>query len=171
MGSPLNDIDLFYYTFGGLGPKYVSFITTISLQTDDISFENLCTIFCNQELRLSSLHNDVSPPIAMAATKSSTPILGNPSFPKSPTSFSSSNRGRGHGRGRGSPFNHNTTHFDSGRPLCQVCKKYGHKALDCYNRLNMAFQGRNPSCQLGLSTSSLILPQVNGFLILGPQIM
>jgi len=45
-------------------------------------------------------------------------------------------RGRGHSSGRGSSSN---------RPLCQVCNRYGHVALDCYNRFNEAYTREQPS--------------------------
>ncbi|CAL2227671.1 unnamed protein product [Prunus armeniaca] len=36
--------------------------------------------------------------------------------------------------------------FPSGsRILCQICGRGGHAALDCYNRMNLAFEGRIPT--------------------------
>lgn len=66
MGSPLSDGDLFFYTLGGLGSDYQTFITTISLQADTAPFENLCTLLRHQELRLPSIHHDTSPITALA---------------------------------------------------------------------------------------------------------
>ncbi|CAL8082768.1 unnamed protein product [Prunus armeniaca] len=38
------------------------------------------------------------------------------------------------------------TAFPSGsRILCQICGRGGHAALDCYNRMNLAFEGRIPT--------------------------
>ncbi|KAL6281384.1 hypothetical protein ACE6H2_018265 [Prunus campanulata] len=36
----------------------------------------------------------------------------------------------------------------SGRVNCQICNRPGHTALDCYNRMNLAYEGRIPSPQL-----------------------
>ncbi|TQE05315.1 hypothetical protein C1H46_009090 [Malus baccata] len=36
----------------------------------------------------------------------------------------------------------------SGRIQCQICQRYGHSAIDCYNRLNMSYEGRVPSSRL-----------------------
>uniref|UniRef100_A0A2N9JAW9 Retrovirus-related Pol polyprotein from transposon TNT 1-94-like beta-barrel domain-containing protein n=1 Tax=Fagus sylvatica TaxID=28930 RepID=A0A2N9JAW9_FAGSY len=34
------------------------------------------------------------------------------------------------------------------RPICQICYKPGHTALDCYQRMNYAYQGRHPPAKL-----------------------
>jgi len=34
------------------------------------------------------------------------------------------------------------------RPQCQICDKYGHAALDCFQRFNFSFQGRRPPSEL-----------------------
>ena len=87
------------------------------------------------------------------------------------------NRGRGRGnfnnRGdkgrRGSsgqspqfsPFNH----FQQGqssfggvkldRPICQICGKVGHLAVDCYHRVDYAYQGKHPPAKLAaMATAS-----------------
>ncbi|KAK9984565.1 hypothetical protein SO802_034090 [Lithocarpus litseifolius] len=37
------------------------------------------------------------------------------------------------------------SNFQQGqRPVCQICGKNGHTALDCYHRMNFAYQGRHP---------------------------
>lgn len=41
-----------------------------------------------------------------------------------------------------------------------VCRKPGHEAIDCYNRLNMAYQGRNPSRQLAAMQITAESPHV-----------
>ncbi|RWR90949.1 Regulator of rDNA transcription protein 15 [Cinnamomum micranthum f. kanehirae] len=72
------------------------------------------------------------------------------------TSSQGRGRGRGCGRGRGSGRNHNNNHGGSSsnpsppsqsprpRPLCQICNRVGYLALDCFNRLDLSFQGRQP---------------------------
>ena len=34
------------------------------------------------------------------------------------------------------------------RPTCQICWKMEHYAIDCYNRMNFAYQGKNPITKL-----------------------
>lgn len=44
MASPVSDTDLCYFTLGGLGLDYESFITTVSLQAKDLPFEELSSL-------------------------------------------------------------------------------------------------------------------------------
>ena len=34
------------------------------------------------------------------------------------------------------------------RPICQICEKTGHMALDCYHRFDFLYQGRHPPAEL-----------------------
>ena len=83
----------------------------------------------------------------------------------------SSQRGRGGGR-----FNHNSQQqynqnqyqpntftqggsqfqqkSDGSRPQCQICGKTGHQALDCYHRMDFAYQGRHPPAKLAAMVST-----------------
>jgi hypothetical protein len=48
-------------------------------------------------------------------------------------------------------FNNNTQHPDSQghfRTSCQICGKVNHSALDCYHRMDYAYQGKHPPNQL-----------------------
>ncbi len=96
-------------------------------------------------------------------------------------SFVGPNQGRGgrnNQRGRGGRFNNfNTSSFssqphqfsqsssfnapqqfspksDSTRPQCQICGKMGHLAIDCYQRMNFAYQGKNPPTKLAAMTAT-----------------
>jgi hypothetical protein len=40
------------------------------------------------------------------------------------------------------------------RPTCQICWKMGHYAIDCYNRMNFAYQGKNPTTKLAAMASA-----------------
>ena len=78
------------------------------------------------------------------------------------------NRGRGKG-GRGSngqsskfsPFNHfqqgqsNSGGPRSDRPICQICGKLGHLAVNCYYKMDYAYQGKHPPAKLAaMATTS-----------------
>lgn len=72
MSSPVFDTNLFYFSLGGLGPEYKSFITLVSSQAEDLPFEYLSSLLCSHEVCISSLHLDVPSVIALTATKPST---------------------------------------------------------------------------------------------------
>ncbi|KAJ0113613.1 hypothetical protein Patl1_02776 [Pistacia atlantica] len=40
------------------------------------------------------------------------------------------------------------TLFSNYKPLCQICGKTNHQALDCYHRMDFSYQGRHPPAQL-----------------------
>lgn len=64
----------------------------------------------------------------------------------------SQNQGQGRGNFSGSNngnFSGNNGGFSGGgRVTCQICNKPSHGALDCYNRLNLSYQGRHPPSKL-----------------------
>jgi hypothetical protein len=43
---------------------------------------------------------------------------------------------------------------DGSRPQCQICGKLGHQALDCYHRMDFAYQGRHPPAKLAAMAST-----------------
>jgi hypothetical protein len=56
------------------------------------------------------------------------------------------NGGRGNFNNSQNPQSWNPN--PNSRPTCQICYKPGHTALDCYQRMNYAFQGRHPPAKL-----------------------
>ena len=40
------------------------------------------------------------------------------------------------------------------RPVCQICNKTGHIAIDCFQHLNMSFLGRHPPEKLAAMVSN-----------------
>uniref|UniRef100_A0A2N9INQ5 Retrotransposon Copia-like N-terminal domain-containing protein n=1 Tax=Fagus sylvatica TaxID=28930 RepID=A0A2N9INQ5_FAGSY len=42
----------------------------------------------------------------------------------------------------------------SERPTCQICWKQGHYAIDCYHRMDFAYQGKNPTTKLATMASA-----------------
>uniref|UniRef100_A0A2N9H210 Uncharacterized protein n=1 Tax=Fagus sylvatica TaxID=28930 RepID=A0A2N9H210_FAGSY len=76
--------------------------------------------------------------------------------------FQTSSSGRGGGSSQGSFINGgNFSNFTlvspnpqswssnpSSRPICQICYKPGHTAIDCYQCMNFSYQGRHPPAKL-----------------------
>ncbi|KAJ4950356.1 hypothetical protein NE237_027188 [Protea cynaroides] len=44
-------------------------------------------------------------------------------------------------------------------PICQICEKPGHIAIDCYNSMNHAYQGRQPPEKLAAMVAAPFNPQ------------
>ncbi|KAG9444821.1 hypothetical protein H6P81_016161 [Aristolochia fimbriata] len=68
-------------------------------------------------------------------------------------------RGRGQNSGRGFERNQQDQSDSSNRPLCQICNKRGHTAIQCHNRFNLSYQPSAPpeahSAQLDNSSDSV----------------
>ena len=53
-----------------------------------------------------------------------------------------------HKNGSGFPSFQSQGQSQSSRPTCQICGKNGHTALDCYHRMNFAYQGKHALAKL-----------------------
>jgi len=151
VGQPLNGFEKVSFLLAGLGYEFDPFVTSVKtraepLFVDEIIYGHLLSNEMRLDQHQASL--DLSVAGANFATQgNSSPhsnrgIRGSRNHHPSGRGFSSSNsrpfcgRGRGHPSGRGSSSN---------RPLYQVCNRYGHVALDCYNRFNEAYTREQPS--------------------------
>ena len=62
-----------------------------------------------------------------------------------------------HKSGFGFPSFQSQGQSQSSRPTCQICGKNGHIALDCYHRMNFAYQGKHAPAKLTfMATSSMV---------------
>uniref|UniRef100_A0A2N9HX55 CCHC-type domain-containing protein n=1 Tax=Fagus sylvatica TaxID=28930 RepID=A0A2N9HX55_FAGSY len=48
------------------------------------------------------------------------------------------------------------------RPTCQICGKLGHYAIDCYHRMDFAYQGKNPPTKLAAMANASNLNMTQG---------
>jgi hypothetical protein len=169
IGKGVDDEDLISYVIGGLHPSYHTFVTTFSYGNRDtaIPFEDFQTELLNYEQLLEAhqkpqhtdggqfafhlnrqksnnfpkkyrapQHGRQSPrrPPPPQYSSSQQPA---PQQPKFPTTSS-----YGKAPHASAPFSPST------KPPCQICGKLSHQALDCYHRMDFAFQGRHPPAQL-----------------------
>ena len=128
------------FLLAGLGSDYDSLVTSVQTQINPISLEDIYGHLLSHELRLS--HNQPSVDLSVASAnfvhKGSSPRGGRGG--RSTFSFLGRNgfnsqRGRGHGRSHFPPA--------SSRPVCQVCHKPRHVALQCYHRFDNTYQFDN----------------------------
>uniref|UniRef100_A0A2N9G312 eRF1 domain-containing protein n=1 Tax=Fagus sylvatica TaxID=28930 RepID=A0A2N9G312_FAGSY len=142
------------FLLAGLGPDFDSLVTSVKTQFHPVPLEDIYGHLLSHELRLS--HNQPSVDLSNASANfvnKGTSNHSGRSGGRSSSNFSS-NRGRSNwnnqrGRGRGRPNFSNT----SNRPVCQVCHKIGHVALQCYHRFNNTYTMDNtPQMQALLAT-------------------
>ena len=163
IGVFLDDEELLHVAIKGLPREFSAFRSTIRTRSTKLSFDELVTMLNAEE---ESLNEGLE-------IKDSTFAMAVNTAPRSNNSggFSnynqSNNRGRGRGnnnrgRGRGSSpnqFSQYSPNQGSGprakRPICQICGKAGHIAIDCYHRMDYAYQGKHPPTKLAaMATSS-----------------
>ena len=142
--------------------EYNAFRSAIRTRSSQLGFDELSTILNAEEESLNEGLDGKDSIFALAA-------LTNQKFNGNSYNHNQ-NRGRGKGNfnnrggrgGRGSsgqspqfsPFNHfqhgqsNSGGAKSDRPICQICGKVGHLAVDCYHRMDYAYQGKHPPAKL-----------------------
>ncbi|KAM1206471.1 hypothetical protein FF1_007111 [Malus domestica] len=161
-GHPVSDDELVQIVLNNLGPAFEMTVSAAQARDNPITYPTLEALLLTTERRMA----DQTVPLVEGATVNA---------------FIAS-RGRGGGRSRGNgrgtspstrgaqrsynPRNNNYQRNPSGniersasygdRIVCQICGKPGHPALDCYHRMNTAFEGRIPAQRLSAMTSSTI---------------
>ncbi|KAB2613400.1 hypothetical protein D8674_035716 [Pyrus ussuriensis x Pyrus communis] len=161
-GSPVTDSDLVAIILNNVGPAYESTVASAQARDEAINYSALEALLLGAERR-QKLHTMFETgPTALAAGRGR----------------SGSSRGRGAPRGGRGHFNGSRGQFpprpqaqdhyappprqphdgvlgappsptqSGGRIQCQICRRHGHSAIDCFNRLNMAYEGRVPAPRL-----------------------
>jgi hypothetical protein len=175
VGKPVTDEDLISYIISGLTPRYNAFITSFALMTKDesIPLEDFHTLLLNHEQLLNNQNAEaeVSSSFALHAQKSNhNPRKSkfNNAYRQNQSRFPNSKQNQTRFSPQFSPQQHtpqkkffpgtsspqgksNSGHFnsqESNRPPCQICGKNNHQALDCFHRMDYAFQGRHPPSEL-----------------------
>uniref|UniRef100_A0A2N9F539 Reverse transcriptase Ty1/copia-type domain-containing protein n=1 Tax=Fagus sylvatica TaxID=28930 RepID=A0A2N9F539_FAGSY len=150
IAQPLPLHESLFFLLAGLGSDYDHVVTSVQTQINPIALEDIYGHLLSHELRLS--HNQPSVDLSVASAnfvhKGSSHRGGRGG--RSTSSFCGrsgfhSQRGRGRGRSHFPPA--------SNRPVCQVCHKPGHVALQYYHRFDNTYQFDNsPQMQALLAT-------------------
>uniref|UniRef100_A0A2N9FKJ8 Integrase catalytic domain-containing protein n=1 Tax=Fagus sylvatica TaxID=28930 RepID=A0A2N9FKJ8_FAGSY len=161
----------------GLPREYGPFSSAIRTRNEPVNFEEIMVLLQTEEqsiLEISDSGKEMNATMAMFASAAP----NNRNFNSQSSFYVNSSQARGRGRnnsqrGRGR-FNHNNQYSqpnapnqshsqysqqaqnkpDGSRPQCQICGKLGHQALDCYHRMDFAYQGRHPPAKLAAMAST-----------------
>ncbi|KAI0516629.1 hypothetical protein KFK09_009306 [Dendrobium nobile] len=158
-GGHIDVEDIILHTLNGLPSIYNPFKSTIRTFQQSISLDTLYSLLCSEEINLQNeLQRETLPPsdhTALWTVRSNT----------------AKGRSGSRGRGRGAPFRTNsygssfstvpfapsstvqsapslnvrTTSPSSVRPICQICGKLGHIALNCWHRCNLQYAPTAPT--------------------------
>ena len=167
VGVIVDDEELLHITLKGLPKEYNAFRSAIRTRSTHVSFNDLSTMLNAEEESLNDGFEIKDTIFAMAAIATSKPNNNgfNQSFNKGRGRGHFNNRGGRGGRGSNGPsqFSHfnqfqqaqsNSNGIKSERPICQICGKVGHLALDCYHRMGYAYQGKHPPTKLTAMTTA-----------------
>ncbi|KAA8548185.1 hypothetical protein F0562_004554 [Nyssa sinensis] len=129
-GKPVDDDDLVNIILNNVGPAYEVTVSSAQARDTSISYDDLVALLLNAEMRLKAQQT--------------------PSLEASPTAMGPSGFHRNQNWSQpqsGSVSFGNSVPMPS-RPPCQICNRSGHSALDCYQRMNHAYEGRIPTQKL-----------------------
>ena len=138
--QPLPHHEAFSFLLVGLGSDYDSLVTSVKTQLHSMSLEDLYGHMLNHELCLAQNQPTMDLSNVSANFTNKGPSNHGGCGGRHSSNFSSnrggrfsSNNQRGRGRGR------QTYSYHSNRPICQVCQKPGHVALQCYHRFDNSY--------------------------------
>uniref|UniRef100_A0A2N9FJA4 Integrase catalytic domain-containing protein n=1 Tax=Fagus sylvatica TaxID=28930 RepID=A0A2N9FJA4_FAGSY len=181
VGVQIDNEELLHIILKGLPKEYAPFASAIRTRDGILSLEKLSVLLQTEEQSMKEgsdpLMNSALAMFVSNTNKPNTGFNGHPSYGNP-----SYNRGRGRNsfqRGRGGrshnftpsqpPYqqqNQNQAPYQqqnqnqaspqarSERPICQICWKQGHYAIDCYHRMDFAYQGKNPTMKLAAMASA-----------------
>ena len=168
VGVLLDDEELLHVAIKGLPKEFSAFRSAIRTRSTKLSFDELATLLYEDEESLNEGMEIKDSTFAMAVNTA--PRFNN--LGGCNTYNQSHNRGRGRnnngrGKGRGPSSNHFNHQFSPSqfsqpqgsntrleRPIYQICGKTGHLALDCYHRMDYAYQGKHPPTKLAAMVTS-----------------
>jgi len=160
VGKPVDDSDLILSVLNGLNSSFHSFVTTYMLLANEKSmlFSDFHVELLNYDLMQKFHSHSIQPeagPYVLYTHKNGSKPGYRHSIHKSRFSGSSEPFGISSSQFR-QPLPHlpssslaiPATTTSRSRSLYQICRREGHQALDCFNRMNYSFQGRHPPIKL-----------------------
>lgn len=179
IGVILDDEELLHIAIKVLPKEYNAFRFAICTRSIQLIFDELATMLNAKEESLNEGLKIKDPTFAMVMSSNQRPNSSN-NYNQSYNQPYNNSRGRNNnnsnreGRGRGSPsqpnqFSNQCNHFSRNqssssrfeRPTCQICGKLSHLAIDCYHRMDYAYQGKHPPTKLAamVTTSNACITQ------------
>lgn len=145
IGCPVSEQEMIYGALSGLGKEYESICTVIEHSMDSVSemrFEDAVfkLVTFDDKLQIYNQAPDVNPHLAFHAGR------GYSNRGRGGYTNRGGYRGRGshsystRGRGFTQQFAGGSGSGSNTRPTCQICGKFGHSAVKCYNRFDQAYE-------------------------------
>ena len=146
-GKPVDDQDLIFFLLGGLQSSYTPFVTSFNFasRNTDFTFEDFQAKLLGYENLLDvnqSVPGTDSTHFAFSANKSKAPTYvkkKGPPLPSTKMQNAGSSNYRPHQQTRSTP-----PQLSNYRPVCQICGKFDHTAIDFFHHFDYSYQGRFP---------------------------
>uniref|UniRef100_A0A2N9G595 Integrase catalytic domain-containing protein n=1 Tax=Fagus sylvatica TaxID=28930 RepID=A0A2N9G595_FAGSY len=145
--------ELLHMILKGLPKEFAPFASAIRTRDDSISFEKLSVLLQTEEQSMAVASESFSnSALAMFVSNGHKPNNGFNSGPR----LQQSTRLSYHNPSNpiSQPSSQPGSYGKSERPTCQICWKIGHYAVDCYHRMDFAYQGKNPPTKLAAMASA-----------------
>uniref|UniRef100_A0A2N9IHG4 CCHC-type domain-containing protein n=1 Tax=Fagus sylvatica TaxID=28930 RepID=A0A2N9IHG4_FAGSY len=185
VGVQIDDEEMLHMVLKGLPKDYSSFNSAIRTRDDSLTFEKLSVLLQTEELSINE-SSELNSSLAMFVSNTNRQTNGSSNYNRGRGRNHYSRGGRGNGRsGHFYPQNQFTQNHSPGsqgqnqsgfhgqntsgynkpehnRPTCQICGKLGHYAIDCYHRMDFAYQGKNPPTKLAAMANASNLNMTQG---------
>jgi hypothetical protein len=185
VGVQIDDEEMLHMVLKGLPKDYSSFNSAIRTRDDSLTFEKLSVLLQTEKLSINE-SSELNSSLAMFVSNTNRQTNGSSNYNRGRGRNHYSRGGRGNGRsGHFYPQNQFTQNHSPGsqgqnqsgfhgqttnsynkpehnRPTCQICGKLGHYAIDCYHRMDFAYQGKNPPTKLAAMTNASNLNMTQG---------
>ncbi|KAK9913056.1 hypothetical protein M0R45_036882 [Rubus argutus] len=163
-GEPLDNADVVAHTLQGLPQDYDAFATSIRVHAEPIQAEELHGFLLSEEIEVQrrgeTLIPNLNPNSTIQAYAVFNPLsnITGPNYHFQGTRGSSAAPNRNRNFQPRPPTNNSsrsffrpppppprqTNHGGALRIRCQICGRNNHSAVNCFNRMNYAYQGRTP---------------------------
>uniref|UniRef100_A0A2N9EYF6 Reverse transcriptase Ty1/copia-type domain-containing protein n=1 Tax=Fagus sylvatica TaxID=28930 RepID=A0A2N9EYF6_FAGSY len=136
--------ELLHMVLKGLPKEFAPFASAIRTRNDTISFEKLLVLLQTEEQSITKASETLSnSALAMFVSNNQKPHTGFNGGFNDAKSLSNSQ-----------PPSQFGSQCRPERPTCQIYWKTGHYAIDCYHRMDFAYQGKNPPTKLAAMASA-----------------
>uniref|UniRef100_A0A2N9GMN9 Jacalin-type lectin domain-containing protein n=1 Tax=Fagus sylvatica TaxID=28930 RepID=A0A2N9GMN9_FAGSY len=159
VGVQIDDEEMLHMVLKGLPKEYSSFNSAIRTRDDSLTFEKLFILLQTEEISINE-SSEINSALAMFVSNTNRQNNGNSNFNRGSQGSPS--------QGAQSAFHsQNSNAFNKSkhnRLTCQIFGKVGHYAIDCYHRMDFAYQGKNPPTKLAAmaNASNLNITQGTG---------
>uniref|UniRef100_A0A2N9I242 Integrase catalytic domain-containing protein n=1 Tax=Fagus sylvatica TaxID=28930 RepID=A0A2N9I242_FAGSY len=153
VGVQIDNEELLHIILKGLPKEYAPFASAIRTRDGILSLEKLSVLLQTEEQSMKEAME------IQVTTEEEAEIPSNEAEEEDPItslhhSLHISNSNQNQAPYQQQNQNQASPQARSERPICQICWKQGHYAIDCYHRMDFAYQGKNPTMKLAAMASA-----------------